>query len=124
MSFRPGWGVAVRSASCGRRIAGPRSVRVGRPGRISRRRRGGAGIVYVEALKEEALKDEVFKGKGAFPPVDVFDDNTDYWMANGFHRHEAHRQLGRRRSPARSGRGRELMRYGSPPAPTPSTASG
>ena len=29
------------------------------------------------------------------PPVDVIDDGSVYWLANGFHRHEAHRGIGR-----------------------------
>lgn len=39
---------------------------------------------YAEALKDGAV----------FPPVVVFHDGTDYWLADGFHRYAAHAAAG------------------------------
>ena len=41
---------------------------------------------YVEQLQEGA----------EFPPVTVFFDGTDYWLADGFHRYHAHRKMNRK----------------------------
>lgn len=40
---------------------------------------------YADALKDGAV----------FPPVTVFFDGSDYWLADGFHRHAAHLELDR-----------------------------
>src|SRR5690606_26770405 len=42
-------------------------------------------VDYVEAMQEDA----------EFPPVSVFYDGTHYWLADGFHRLAACRELGR-----------------------------
>ena len=40
-------------------------------------------------------------GQGAkFPPIVVFFDGTDYWLADGFHRHAAYMGLGKAEIPA------------------------
>lgn len=41
---------------------------------------------YVEQLKEGT----------EFPPVTIFFDGADHWLADGFHRYHAHRQLDRK----------------------------
>lgn len=38
---------------------------------------------------------EAIKGGAEFPPVAVFHDGADYWLADGFHRYHAHKQAGR-----------------------------
>lgn len=45
------------------------------------------------------------RGGDDFPPVTVFHDGTDYWLADGFHRLEAHRRAGESRIEARVRRG-------------------
>jgi hypothetical protein len=34
-----------------------------------------------------------------FPPADVFDDGNEYWLADGFHRHQAYYRAGRETMP-------------------------
>jgi hypothetical protein len=48
-------------------------------------------------LDDAAIADyiAVLQSGAELPPVDVIDDNGVYWLANGFHRHEAHRGIGR-----------------------------
>jgi hypothetical protein len=43
---------------------------------------------YVREFSEAILRGDVF------PPVDVFWDGREYWLADGFHRAEAHRKAG------------------------------
>lgn len=38
---------------------------------------------------------EALKGGAAFPPIVVFYDGKKYWLADGFHRFHAYRQIGR-----------------------------
>lgn len=45
-----------------------------------------------EAVSEYA---EALQGGAGFPPVVVFFDGADHWLADGFHRYHAHRQAGR-----------------------------
>ncbi len=44
---------------------------------------------YVEQLMQTLEAD------GKLPPVDLFYDGTDYWLADGFHRYEAHSKAGK-----------------------------
>lgn len=58
---------------------------------------------YVEALTSGAK----------FPPVVLFYDGTDYWLADGFHRHGAHKQagLGEIHADVRQGTRREAVLF-------------
>src|SRR4051812_27722297 len=49
------------------------------------------------AIDEETVADYArdMKAGASFPPVVVFHDGTDYWLADGFHRHRAARVVGR-----------------------------
>ena len=57
-----------------------------------------------------------------FPPVIVFDDGTDLWLADGFHRVEAGRKIGTRKIMAEIRRARRATRSCMPSAPTRRTA--
>jgi hypothetical protein len=50
----------------------------------------------------------------AFPPIVVFDDGSDYWLADGFHRVEAGRKIGRETIVAeiREGSARDAILHG------------
>jgi uncharacterized ParB-like nuclease family protein len=50
----------------------------------------------------------------AFPPIIVFDDGSDYWLADGFHRVEAARKIGREtiRAEIREGTARDAVLHG------------
>ena len=58
---------------------------------------------YAEAIKDGA----------EFPPVVVFFDGTAYWLADGFHRYEAHAEAGAHEIPAdvRQGSQRDAILY-------------
>jgi hypothetical protein len=53
-------------------------------------------------------------GAAIFPPVVVFYDGTDYWLADGFHRVEAKRKIGHETITAeiRAGSARDAILYG------------
>lgn len=59
---------------------------------------------YAEALLDGAV----------FPPVVLFHDGTDHWLADGFHRLEAHRKIGRKEIAAevRQGSSRDAILHG------------
>ena len=48
-------------------------------------------------VSDDVVRDdaEALKAGGKFPPVLVFYDGTDYWLADGFHRYYAHTVIGR-----------------------------
>lgn len=60
---------------------------------------------YREKLEEDEEKE--------FPPVIVFYDGANYWLADGFHRHAAYRQAGRSTIPVevRQGTRRDAIFY-------------
>jgi len=62
---------------------------------VSRVRTDG-GTQPRAALYQNVIDDyaEALKGGAKFPPVVLFYDGTDYWLADGFHRHGAHKQAG------------------------------
>jgi hypothetical protein len=47
-------------------------------------------------LNEETVAEysDAITGGAKFPPVTVFFDGSDYWLADGFHRYHAHRKIG------------------------------
>lgn len=47
----------------------------------------------IDMLMVAEYADEIASG-ATFPPIVVFFDGSDYWLADGFHRHEAHKKLG------------------------------
>lgn len=67
------------------------------------------------ALNESAVADyvEALKGGVELPPVVVFYDGADFWLADGFHRYHAYRQDGRASIPAdvHEGTNREAILY-------------
>lgn len=48
--------------------------------------------IHTEVASEYA---DAIKGGAEFPPVVVFHDGADYWLADGFHRYHAHKQAGK-----------------------------
>lgn len=48
------------------------------------------------ALYQNVIDDyaDALQAGAVFPPVVLFYDGTDYWLADGFHRHGAHKQAG------------------------------
>jgi len=49
-------------------------------------------VINTDAVTEYA---DAIKAGAEFPPVIVFHDGTDHWLADGFHRFHAHNQIGR-----------------------------
>lgn len=47
--------------------------------------------IYQNVIDDYA---DALGGGAIFPPVVVFYDGTDYWLADGFHRHAAHKKAG------------------------------
>jgi hypothetical protein len=59
---------------------------------LARQIRTDGGTQPRAELNQEAVQDyadNMTRGR-RFPPVDVFYDGKDYWLADGFHRHAAH----------------------------------
>ncbi|WP_349009425.1 hypothetical protein [Mesorhizobium sp. CN2-181] len=56
---------------------------------------------------------EAIAGGATFPPVTVFHDGSAYWLADGFHRVEAHAQAGKKKvaSDVRQGTRRDAVLY-------------
>lgn len=67
------------------------------------------------AIDNDAVSDyaEAVKVGIEFPPVVVFHDGADYWLADGFHRFHAHGQAGKASIPAdvRAGTVRDAILY-------------
>lgn len=65
------------------------------------------GIQVRVCLSKDTVDDyaERMREGDDFPPIDVFHDGTNYWLANGFHRHAATRQIGRSEIKVRLHRG-------------------
>ena len=63
---------------------------------ISKIRRDG-GTQPRTALDSDTISEyvEAMENGAKFPPVDVFYDGVDYWLADGFHRIEAAKHIGR-----------------------------
>jgi hypothetical protein len=55
---------------------------------------GGAQI-RADGLNQETVHEyaEAMRGGDIFPPIIIFFDGTDHWLAEGFHRVEAHGSL-------------------------------
>lgn len=51
------------------------------------------GTIHAAKVEEYAAVIEEGEGRYEFPPVDVFYDGTDYWLADGFHRVAAQKQV-------------------------------
>lgn len=56
---------------------------------------------------------DAIKGGAEFPPVIVFHDGADYWLADGFHRFHAHAKAGKASIPAdvKAGTQRDAVLY-------------
>jgi len=54
------------------------------------------GLQTRAELSNETIKEyiEASEGGAVFPPIAVYFDKTDYWLADGFHRLEAARRMG------------------------------
>jgi hypothetical protein len=83
-----------------------------------------AGAQMRVEMRPETANDyaiEMLDG-ATFPPVVVFDDGTDLWLADGFHRVEAARKIDREEITAeiRQGTARDAILMA--PAPMPRTA--
>lgn len=66
--------------------------------------------VYQNVIDEYA---EALSGGAIFPPVVVYYDGSDYWLADGFHRHAGHKKAGRSEITAdiRQGTRRDAVLY-------------
>ena len=81
---------------------------------IARIKDGGAQMrVEMRAETVHDYADDMLDG-ATFPPIIVFYDGTDYWLADGFHRVEAARKIGRETIDAeiREGSPRDAILYG------------
>jgi ParB-like chromosome segregation protein Spo0J len=69
------------------------------------------------SIKEEAVMRyaEDMEGGSVFPPMRVFFDGTDYWLADGFHRYHAALRIGVAEFPCEvdTGTTRDALYYGS-----------
>ena len=70
---------------------------------LARLRRDGGTQMRAQLTEEQAthyaslIREDVAAGRPIrLPPVDVFHDGKDYWLAHGFHRWEGHQQAGER----------------------------
>jgi hypothetical protein len=77
-----------------------------------------ARVTLDDATVDEYVEVLVQLGTGAapgqlFPPVVVFFDGTDYWLADGFHRKAAHKKAGRKQilCEVRQGTKRDAILY-------------
>ncbi len=63
----------------------------------------GGTQIRVNGLNEEQVANYVdaLERHASFPPIDVFHDGTNFWLADGFHRLEAHKRAGREKITAR-----------------------
>lgn len=54
-----------------------------------------------ESINQEAVQEyaEAIAQGATFPPVTIFFDGAEPWLADGFHRYHAHRHAGRHRAP-------------------------
>lgn len=68
-----------------------------------------------EALRSETVSEyrEAAQGGATFPPLVVFYDGKDYWVADGFHRGQAFREAGLEKAPVdiRPGTKRDAILY-------------
>src|SRR5262249_46728881 len=68
-----------------------------------------------DGLNQETVHEyaEAMRSGDIFPPVTVFFDGTDHWLAEGFHRTEAARKAGREKIPdVRNGTARDAILFG------------
>jgi ParB-like chromosome segregation protein Spo0J len=66
----------------------------------------------IEGSVVQAYAEDIADG-AIFPPVVVFHDGEVYWLADGFHRHKAHVQAGKKKVPVdvRQGTRRDAILY-------------